>query len=138
MDKAQAEAQHSQQMNQEALDRIKREAEMEFAEKAVFEDEEIITLRDGKKYAVPPLTLKNARILMKKLRTVQTDVIILNFIPSGDDEKDAEREQDLYDILLMAFTKYPEVTREYIDEKVDLVTARKIIDTLIGLNAIKK
>lgn len=149
-DKATLEKEHSESMNQSAVDRIKAEeeeeaksleakkAELEAKEAAIFEDDTPIKLRDGKQYFVPPLSLKNARSLMKKLQTVNVDVIILNFIPTGDVEADINREQDLFDILLMAFVNYPAVDRDYLDSYVDVETARKIVDVLLGLNAIKK
>lgn len=141
--KEQLEKEHSSQMNEKAIERIKRESvedeiSAEKKEEVFFEDAEPVKIRDGKTYFIPPLTLKNARQLMKKLRSVNVDVIILNFLPSGDEVKDTERENDLYDILEMAFVNYPNVDRDYIDSYVDLEQARKIIDILIGLNAIKK
>jgi hypothetical protein len=39
---------------------------------------------------------------------------------------------------MLAFTRYPEVTREYIEENIDVVKAKKIIEILIGLNSLKK
>lgn len=140
-DKTTLEQEHSLAMNQEAVERIKQEelqAELEKKEAVFFEDDEVIKLRDGKEYKVPPLNLKNARKLMQKIRTINIDAIILNFLPTGDPEGDAKREDDLYEVLLMAFVNYPEVTREYIDEYVDLDSARSIFDTLVGINAIKK
>lgn len=141
--KAQLEKEHSEKMNEAAIERIKEESKKDDLssdkkEEVFFEDTHPIKLRDGKKYQIPPLTLKNARQLMKKLRTVNVDVIILNFLPTGDDVKDAERESDLYDILEMAFVNYPEVDRDYIDEHMDLDQARETIDILIGLNQLKK
>lgn len=135
------EKEHSGQMNEDAVKRIQEE-ENKLAEatqeQVFFEDTYPIRMRDNKKYHVPPLTLKKARLLMKKLRTVNVDAIIINFLPTGDDVKDAQRESDLYDILEMAFVNYPEVDRDYIDEFMDLDQARVTIDTLIGLNQLKK
>lgn len=141
LEKAKLEKEHAEQMNGAAIERIKKEEgelSNEERESQIFEDDAVITLRNGTKYSVPPLTLKNARSLMKKLRTVNVDAIILNFIPTGDDSLDEQREEDLFDILCMAFINYPSVDREYIDEFMDLETARKVIDVLIGLNGIKK
>ncbi|MEC0276806.1 hypothetical protein [Peribacillus frigoritolerans] len=140
IEKTELEKQHSEKMNEEAINRIKKEEELSIEEReaAIFEDDAVVTLRNGKKYSVPPLTLKNARQLMKKLRTVNVDAIILNFIPTGNDDLDKKREGDLFDILIMAFVNYPEVDRDYIDEFMDLETARNVIDTLIGINGIKK
>lgn len=143
--KDQLEKEHSEQMNQEALDRIQQEEEKKLSqeeadrvEAVFFEDDEIVKLRDGKNYRVPPASLKDARKLMKTLKTVNVDVIILNFLPTDDEEFDKKREDDLYDILLMAFRNYPEIDRDYIDQYVDIEMARKIIDVLIGLNGLKK
>ena len=105
-------------------------------ESVFFEDDEEIMLRDGKKYKLQPNVLKDARRMMKLLKTVQIDAIILNFLPEEDGGTGAE--DDLFEILLMAFKDYPEVDREYIDNYVDLETARKIIEIMIGLNGIKK
>ncbi|MGA4519198.1 hypothetical protein ACPA0F_18230 [Solibacillus silvestris] len=141
--KEQLEKEHSSKMNEDAIKRIQEEAQKEeptvnVSEEVFFEDTHPVRLRDGKTYQIPPLTLKNARMLMQKLRTVNVDVIILNFLPTGDVVKDAERENDLYDILEMAFVNYPEVDRDYIDAYMDLEQARETIDVLIGLNQLKK
>jgi hypothetical protein len=101
-----------------------------------FEDDAEIKLRDGKVYKIPPATLKDARKLMEKLKTVNVDIIILNFIQTDDDS--TQRENDLFDILMIAFKNYPEVTKEYIEEYVDVEIAKRIIEIMIGLNDIKK
>lgn len=110
--------------------------EAEQIESVFFEDDEEITLRDGKNYKLHPCTLKDARKLMKLLKTVQIEAIILNFLPK--EEGGAGSEEDLFDILLIAFKGYPHVDREYIDNYVDLETARQIIEIMIGINGIKK
>lgn len=110
--------------------------EAEQIESVFFEDDEEIMLRDGKTYKLHPCTLKDARKLMKLLKTVQIDAIILNFLP--EDEGGAGSEEDLFDILLIAFKGYPHVDRDYIDNYVDLETARRIIEIMIGINGIKK
>jgi hypothetical protein len=102
-----------------------------------FEDDAEIKLRDGKVYKIPPATLKDARIMMSKLKTVNVDFIIINFI-SGEDGEGNSREEDLFDILKIAFKNYPEVTKEYIEEYVDVDLAKKIIEIIIGLNGLKK
>jgi len=112
--------------------------EMKNTAKIFFEDDEEIRLRDGKVYKIPPASLKDARKLMQKLKTVNVDVIILNFIPSEDDDVTKQREEDLFDILMLAFKNYPEIDREYIEEYVDVETAKEIIEILIGLNGLKK
>lgn len=110
--------------------------EAERIESVFFEDDEEIMLRDGKKYKIHPCTLKDARRLMNLLKTVQIEAIILNFLPKDDGGTGAE--EDLFDILLIAFKGYPHIDRDYIDNYVDLETARKIIEIMIGLNGIKK
>ncbi|WMT39295.1 hypothetical protein RE628_17740 [Paenibacillus sp. D2_2] len=156
-EKEKAERELAEKLNAEAAERFKNDpdnrsysqAEAEAAERAFFEDDEIISLRDGRKYRIPPCNLKDARRLMKLLKTVNVDAIILNFIPTDDEENDLKRQQDLFDILGMAFKNYPHivtkgvegeynVNRDYLDEYLDLDTARKVIDSLIGLNGLKK
>ncbi|WP_429845196.1 hypothetical protein [Brevibacillus sp. FIR094] len=126
------EKKHAEMMNQEAVERIKKQQEADLVEAVFFEDDSEIMLRDGKTYRIPPVTLKDARILMKKLGTVHIDAIILNFLPYEN------KEEDLFDILLLGFRNYPSVTREYLDEHCDLETAKKLINILIGLNGLKK
>lgn len=147
----------AEKLNAEAAERFKNDPEnrkftqeeADAAERAFFEDDEVITLRDRRKYRIPPCNLKDARRLMKLLKTVNVDAIILNFIPTGDEEMDSKRQEGLFDILGMAFKNYPHivtkgengeyiVNKEYLDEYLDLNTARKVIDTLIGLNGLKK
>lgn len=132
------EKSHASQMNKDAVERVKREAEAANSEQVFFEDDAEVKLRDGRVYRVPPASLKNARKLMKLLKTINVDIIILNFVPTEDAAVDAQRENDLFDTLLTAFSGYPHVTRDYLDEYVDLELARKIIDILIGLNGLKK
>jgi hypothetical protein len=93
-------------------------------------------LRDGKTYKLHPNTLKDARKMMKLLKTVQIEAIILNFLPK--EEGGTGSEDNLFKILLLAFKNYPEVNRDYIDNYVDLEIARQIIEIMIGLNGIKK
>ncbi len=131
--KEQLEMEHSQKMNEEAVNRIKGQQEEERTAAIFFEDDAQVTLRNGSTYNISPCTLKEARRLMNLLKTVNIDAIILNFIP--DDETN---ENDLFDILLMGFKNYKEVDREFIDNYVDLTTAKKIIEALIGLNGLKK
>lgn len=156
-EQAQAERELAEKLNAEAAERFKNDPEnrkvtqeeADAAERAFFEDDEVITLRDKRKYRIPPCSLKDARRLMKLLRTVNVDAIILNFIPTDNEEADAKRQDDLFDILGMAFKNYPHivtrgengeynVNRDYLDEYMDLNTTRKVIDILIGLNGLKK
>ncbi len=116
-------------LTQEEADRV---------EAVFFEYDEEVVLRDGKKYKIPPSKLAKAKRLMSLLKTVNVDVVIMNFLPSGEEGKDKQREDDLYEILEMAFEAYPHVTREYLENNVDVVLAGEIIKVLIGLNGLKK
>ena len=107
-------------------------------EAVFFEDDAEIILRNGKKYKIPVSNLKDTRKLMKLLETVNIDLIILNFLPTDDPEEDEHRINHLYEILAMAFKGYPHVDRDYIDKYVDINTARRIIEIMIGLNGLKK
>lgn len=126
-------------MNRQGVERIKQEA-VSRSEAVFFEDDEEITLRDGRKYKIPPATLKQARRIMQLLRTVDVQAVVLNFLPTGNEETDRQREENFFELMEIAFSKYPEVSgnREYLEENVDLVIARKVIDVLIGINGLKK
>lgn len=143
-EKERLEREHSAMANQQAVDRIKQEIltqeESDRLASVFFEDDEEITLRDGKTYKILPANLKNARRLMQLLRTVNVNLIIANFIPTDDDEEEPQRVKDLYEILSIAFSAYPEIkdNRDYLDEYVDVNIVSKIIDILIGINGIKK
>lgn len=143
-EKLRLEKEHSQKMNDEAVDRIKKaeepitKAEAERIEAVWFEDDAEVRLRDGKRYKVPPVTLRDARRLMQLIKTVNVDAIILNFLPTGDDEEDNKRAVELFEIMRMAFQAYPEIDDAFIDKNVDVVIAKDIIDTMIGLNGLKK
>ncbi|WP_432776019.1 hypothetical protein AAFJ72_03170 [Brevibacillus gelatini] len=130
--KEELEKRHAEQMNKEAVELRKKQAEAETVERIFFEDDAQIMLRDGKTYRIPPVSLKDARILMNKLGTIHIDAIILNFLPYEN------KADDLFSILLLGFRNYPEVTREYLDEHCDVDTAKKLIEILIGLNGLKK
>ncbi|MGG4144830.1 DNA polymerase III subunit gamma/tau [Paenibacillus algorifonticola] len=111
--------------------------EADIREKVFFEEDEKVRLRDGKTYSIPPLGLKDARMLMKKLNTIESGVIIANLIPDGEDDED--RYDELLNVLLMAFKPYySSMTVEHLEEYVDLDNAKKIIDCMIGLNGLKK
>lgn len=142
MNKEALELEHSTKMNKAAVEKIKQEVlsktEADRVEAIMFEDDEEITLRDGKKYKVLPASLKDARRLMKLLKTVNVDAIILNFIATEDEVADKEREDELFSLIKLAFKGYPDIEQEYIEEYVDIEMARKIIDILIGLNGLKK
>lgn len=140
-DKDKLEREHSQQMNDDALKRVEEEMtkeESERLEKIFFEDCETVTLRDGKEYKIPPCTLRDARNLMNSLKVINLENIVLNFMPTGDEEEDKHRIDTLFKIILIGFVNYPNIDRDYIDRYVDVVTAGKVIDTLLGINLIKK
>lgn len=119
------------------VEEVTKEAEDKSAA-IFFEDDEEVRLRDGKVYHIPPLTLKNARKFIAHLKVINVDVMLMNFLPTGDDENDQDRIDRLFDVLLMAFANYPEVTRDYLDEYVDLEIARRVVEIMIGLNGLKK
>lgn len=124
-----------EERKEEKKEKLTKE-EAEYIEKVFFEDDETVRLRDGKTYRIPPLSLKDARKLIKLLNTIDTGVIIANFL---EDEKGEDRYEELMDVLLMAFKPYyPHITADYLMEYVDLVTAKEIIDIMIGLNGLKK
>lgn len=145
-----AAKQAAQAMNDEALARIKAEEQAKAAEAIAraevvwFEDDDQITLRDGSVRKIPPLQLGEARKFMNLVRTVNIDAIILNFAPGA-----STAEADLYDILSVAFKQYPDMVtikedgslepvRDYMDRVIDIRMARKLIDTMLDLNALKK
>lgn len=111
--------------------------EADFVEKVFFEEDEQVRLRDGKTYRIPPLGLKDARKLMKMLNSIDTGIIISNLmVMEGEDE---DRYSPLMEVLHMAFKPYyKHVTIEYLEDYVDLVLAKQIIDAMIGLNGLKK
>jgi len=110
--------------------------ESEYIEKVFFEDDEVVRLRDGKSYRVPPLGLRDGKRLMKKLNEIDTGVIVANLI---SDDQDEDKYESLIEVLLMAFKPYyPEITGDYLGDYVDIESAKKIIDIMIGLNGIKK
>lgn len=114
------------------------EEEAASIEAVFFEDDAEIKLRDGKIYKIPPANLKNARRLMGLLKSVNIDAIMLNFLPSEFEDEDGQKEKDLIEVLSIAFINYPKIDEEFILEYVDLETASKIIEIVIGLNRLKK
>lgn len=157
-EKARLEREHSQQMNNAAVERARRELEeMESQrennntdkkevitkeeakriESVFFEDDAEITLRDGKTYKIPPCTLRDARRLMQLIKIVNVDIILMNFVPDGEGFSE-ERIEALYELLGLGFKNYPHVDEDYLDRYVDLELAKEIIDILIGLNGLKK
>ena len=110
--------------------------ESEYIEKVFFEEDESVRLRDGISYKIPPLGLKDAKNLMKKLNTVDTGVIIANLM---SDEGGNDNYDNLLGVLMMAFRPYYKtMTVEYLEDFVDISAAKEIIDIMIGLNGLKK
>ncbi|QNR70425.1 DNA polymerase III subunit gamma/tau (plasmid) [Paenibacillus peoriae] len=109
--------------------------EADVIEKVFFEEDDMVRLRDGRTYRIPPLGLKDARKLMRKLNTIDTSIVISNLIDTdGEDRYD-----ELLDVLMMAFRPYYKtMTVEYLEDYIDLVSAKQIIDSMIGLNGLKK
>lgn len=140
VDQTNPESDAGSQSKQERADKTVSSLSQEEAdarEKVFFEEDEKVRLRDGKTYYIPPLGLKDAKKLMKNLNSIDSGVIIANLIP--DDENHEDRYMELLDVLLMAFKPYYNfMTVDYLEEYVDLDTAKKIIDSMIGLNGLKK
>ena len=139
--KAKAELEHSKKMNDEAVEKIKNEVLTQEQSDSVaavwFEDDEEVKLRDGKTYKIPPSSLRDARRIMDLLKTINVDYVALNFVPTGDEALDNKRIDGLFEMLEIALKPYG-LKKDYLDEKVDVVTARRICDILIGLNGLKK
>lgn len=111
--------------------------EADYREKVFFEEDETIRLRDGLTYRIPPLGIRDARKLIKKLNTIDTGLIIANLMIEDGEEED--RYDQLMDILLMGFKPYyPTMTVEYLGDYVDVEQASFILDVLIGINGLKK
>ena len=127
-------AQNAQEQTQEEPKLTKEEAD--YIEKVFFEEDETVRLRDGITYKIPPLGLKDAKNLMKKLNSIDTSIIIANLIA---DEEGNDNYDELLEVLLMAFKPYyKHITVDYLAEYVDINTAKQIIDIMIGLNGLKK
>ncbi|HDW3054774.1 TPA: DNA polymerase III subunit gamma/tau [Bacillus cereus] len=134
VEEAEEKVEQQEPNKQEEVKLTKQESE--FIEKVFFEEDEKVTLRDGKTYAIPPLGLKDAKNLMKKLNTIDTGVIIANLIA---DETGNDSYDELLEVLLMGFKPYyKEISAHYLGDYIDIVTAKEIIDIMIGLNGLKK
>ncbi|MFY0214998.1 DNA polymerase III subunit gamma/tau [Bacillus cereus] len=134
VEEAEEKVERQEPNKQEEIKLTKQESE--FIEKVFFEEDEKVTLRDGKTYAIPPLGLKDAKNLMKKLNTIDTGVIIANLIA---DETGNDSYDELLEVLLMGFKPYyKEISAHYLGDYIDIVTAKEIIDIMIGLNGLKK
>ncbi|MCY7861140.1 DNA polymerase III subunit gamma/tau [Bacillus haynesii] len=126
---------HQEQPREDTTESISKE-ESEYIEKVFFEEDESVRLRDGVSYKIPPLGLRDAKNLMKKMNTIDTGVIIANLI---EDESGNDTFNELLEVLLMAFKPYyKDMTVEYLAEYVDIQSAKSIIDIMIGLNGLKK
>ncbi len=132
------EKEHSAKMNSEAVERIKKEAmteeESQRIEDVWFEQENSIKLLDNKIYKLHPARLKDAKRLMTLLGSVSMDVVILNFVDTGNPEADTNRINNFFEAL----TIVTGLSKEYLDEYCDLEIARKILEYSIGLNGLKK
>lgn len=130
----------SQQSAQAAeTEKITKE-ESERQERVLFEDDDKVMLRDGKSYQISPFGLKDGRLAVKMLNSINSAIIIDNLI---EDEEGIDKYETLIEVIYMAFkpyvrSYYPHITKEYLEEYVDLMTAKKIIDIIIGLNGLKK
>lgn len=134
---SQVQEQQGNPIPEEESSKVLSEEEASIREKVFFEEDEKVRLRDGKTYSIPPLGIRDARKLMKLLNTIDSGIIIANLIPES--EVDDDRYEELLKVLLMAFKPYyKHVDTEYLADYVDLETAKKIIDAMIGLNGLKK
>lgn len=110
--------------------------ESSYIQKVFFEEDEVIYLRDGKKYHIPPLSLRDGVKLMNKLNEIDSSIIIMNLIDDGNGETKFDL---LMEVLHMAFKPYyKDITIDYLAEFIDINTAKTILDIMIGLNQIKK
>ncbi|MCR8985647.1 DNA polymerase III subunit gamma/tau [Brevibacillus laterosporus] len=133
----QVEKQQAVSTTEETPAKVLSQEEASIREKVFFEEDEKVRLRDGKTYSIPPLGIRDARKLMKLLNTIDSGIIITNLIPES--ELDDDRYEELLNVLLMAFKPYyKHVDTDYLADYVDLETAKKIIDAMIGLNGLKK
>ncbi|AYK07959.1 DNA polymerase III subunit gamma/tau [Brevibacillus laterosporus] len=131
------EKQQAVSTTEETPAKVLSQEEASIREKVFFEEDEKVRLRDGKTYSIPPLGIRDARKLMKLLNTIDSGIIIANLIPES--ELDDDRYEELLRVLLMAFKPYyKHVDTDYLADFVDLETAKKIIDAMIGLNGLKK
>lgn len=133
----------SKEANEASVERIRNEAKAKNkednfeSEKIWFEDGKEVQLLDGKKYCITPVSLKKARRLMQILKTVNVDVAIMNFIPTDNEELDNRRQEELIEMMEIAFSRY-NLGRDYLEENIDVVTATLVADILLGINGIKK
>lgn len=140
-EKEKLEQANSAAVNAEAVERIKQEAlaaETQKSEDAWFEHGLSVTFLDGKQYELKPIKLGNAQRLMRLLGTISIDVIILNFLDTGNPTEDEKRISDFFEAMQLTLSHYPEITREYLDEQCDIAIAKQVLEGAIGLNRIIK
>jgi hypothetical protein len=137
------DAEESKKATENSIDRIKDEVKPKtkeenfVSEETWFEDGKKVKLLDGKTYSIFPVNLKKARRLLQILKTVNVDNVIINYLTTEDVELDDKRQEELYEIMEMAFSRY-NLDRDYLEENIDVVTATTIADIFLGLNGIKK
>lgn len=141
--KEQLELENAQAMNDEAIERIKNEAEetsrsTEESEDIWFENGRKIKLLDGKEYWIKPSKLGVGRRLMKLLGTISLDSVLINFLETGNEQADSERVNNLYEVLRTALYEYPHITNEYLDEHCDFAMVSQILNYIIEVNSLKK
>ncbi|BAU28159.1 hypothetical protein DFP93_101235 [Aneurinibacillus soli] len=149
MDTEQQALEIARKMNEEAVQRVgetiteQKEDDKVTSEQAEqnkkvwMETGEPFTFRDGKTYYVQPSALADAFEIMDILSKINVSLVIANFMPTGDAEKDKERIGNVYRIMELAFKQYG-LTREYIDQNVDVVMASRIIEAIAGMNGLLK
>lgn len=107
-----------------------------------FEDGETIEFYDRVNrqkltYIIPPLTLKDARVFMRLLKSIDIDFIIINFVPGEDDKTD--KSSELFEVLMLAFKyNYPDMTVDRLEEICNINKAKELINIMIGINGLKK
>ena len=140
MAKEQKELQHAKAMNDEAVARIQAEAQTvtEKSAETWFETGKKIKFLDGKEYELKPVKLGHAHRLMQLLGSISIDIIILNFLDTGNPEADQKRIDNFFEALQLALSHYPEITKEYLDENCDVEIAKQILEYTIGLNRLVK
>ena len=121
---------------------VETEIDYKEIEKIVFGEGEEVTLRNGKAYKVLPATLKDARYIMENIGYIDTEIIVANFIPlaimGADVDKDSadKRLETLLKILNIAFKEYA-LSDNFIEENVDVVITKRVINILLGLSGLK-
>lgn len=105
-----------------------------------FEDSVNFKLRDGSTYNIKPLTLRNARILMENIMYINVDHPIMTYIDISDENTlitAADRAEKLMDVVELGFKEY-NLSREYLEDNIDLRSVKELLDIYMDLNGIKK